>query len=41
MAEACQKLASQKRVMCIVEYIFDGCRMRCQMVDDRLPDSLL
>jgi staphylococcal nuclease domain-containing protein 1 len=41
MVEACQKLASQKRVMCIVEYIFDGSRMRCQMVDDQLPDSLL
>lgn len=38
LVEACQKLASQKRITVVIEYVFDGSRMRCQVVDDQLPD---
>jgi len=38
LVEACQKHASQKRLTCVIEYIFDGSRFRCQVTDPQLPD---
>ena len=37
LVEACQKHASQQRISCVIEHVFDGTRMRCQVVDDQLP----
>jgi len=38
LVEACQKQANQKRITCVIEYIFDGGRFRCQVTDPQLPD---
>lgn len=38
LVEACQKLASQKRITCVVEYCFDGSRFRCQVTDPQLAN---
>lgn len=38
LVEACQKLASQKRITCVIEYIFDGSRFRCQVTDPQLAE---
>lgn len=40
LVEACQKLCSQGRVKCVVEYIFDGSRLRCQVVDPQLTEYM-
>jgi staphylococcal nuclease domain-containing protein 1 len=37
LVEACQKLASQKRITCVIEHVFDGSRVRCQITDPQLP----
>lgn len=37
LVKAVQKQASQGRVECIVEHVFDGGRVRCQVVDEQLP----
>lgn len=34
----CQKLASQGRISCVIEHVFDGSRFRCQVVDPDFPD---
>lgn len=36
LVEACRKLANQGRILCVVEYVFDGSRFRCQIVDPQL-----
>jgi staphylococcal nuclease domain-containing protein 1 len=38
LVENCQKIATQKRMTCVIEYIFDGGRMRCQVTDPSVPD---
>lgn len=38
LVEACQKHASQKRITCVIEHVFDGSRFRCQVIDAALPD---
>ena len=38
LVEAVQKRATQKRVKCVIEYVFDGSRLRCQITDDALPE---
>jgi staphylococcal nuclease domain-containing protein 1 len=40
LVEATQKLCSGGRVRCVVEYIFDGGRVRGQVVDPQLADYL-
>lgn len=37
LVEACQKHGSQGQLKCIVEHVFDGSRLRCQIVDDAAP----
>jgi len=34
---ACKKTADQGRITCVIEYIFDGSRLRCQITDPTLP----
>lgn len=36
LVDACQKLATQKRITCVIEYCFDGSRFRCQVTDSQL-----
>jgi staphylococcal nuclease domain-containing protein 1 len=38
LIEACQKLASQKRITCVIEHCFDGSRFRCQVTDSQLGE---
>jgi staphylococcal nuclease domain-containing protein 1 len=38
LVEACQKLASQKRITCVIEHCFDGSRFRCQVTDPQLAE---
>jgi staphylococcal nuclease domain-containing protein 1 len=33
LVENCQKIADQKRITCVIEYVFDGSRMRCLVTD--------
>jgi len=37
LVNMCQKVASQKKITCVIEYIFDGSRFRVQIVDPDLP----
>jgi len=37
LVEACKKTADQGRITCVIEYIFDGSRLRCQITDPTLP----
>jgi staphylococcal nuclease domain-containing protein 1 len=38
LVEAVQKKATNKRIKCVIEYVFDGSRLRCQITDDALPE---
>ncbi|GAX13294.1 staphylococcal nuclease domain-containing protein 1 [Fistulifera solaris] len=38
LVQACQKHASQGRITCVVEYVFDGSRFRCQVIDPELKE---
>ncbi|GKY92183.1 hypothetical protein MPSEU_000189600 [Mayamaea pseudoterrestris] len=38
LVEAVEKRATNKRIKCVIEYVFDGSRFRCQVTDDSLPD---
>lgn len=38
LVENCQRLVTNKRLRCVIEYVFDGTRFRCQVIDDALPD---
>jgi staphylococcal nuclease domain-containing protein 1 len=40
LVEASQKLCSHGRVKCVIEYIFDGSRVRCQVVDQQLAEYM-
>ena len=37
LVEACQKHGSNGQLKCIVEHVFDGSRLRCQVTDDAAP----
>ena len=37
LVEACQKHGSHGQLKCIIEHVFDGSRLRCQIVDDAAP----
>jgi len=40
LVQACTKKATQQRITCVIEYIFDGSRMRCQVTDPDMPEYL-
>jgi staphylococcal nuclease domain-containing protein 1 len=40
LVEACQKHCAQGRVKCVIEYVFDGGRVRGQVVDPQLAEYL-
>lgn len=37
LVQACQKHGKNGQLTCIVEHVFDGSRLRCQVVDDAAP----
>jgi staphylococcal nuclease domain-containing protein 1 len=41
LVEKSQKLCQQAKVKCVIEYIFDGSRFRCQITDSQLADANL
>jgi staphylococcal nuclease domain-containing protein 1 len=38
LVEACQKHGKNGQLTCIIEHVFDGSRLRCQVVDDAAKD---
>lgn len=38
LVENCKRVATQQRIKCVIEHVFDGSRYRCQVVDSQLPD---
>ena len=38
LVQACQKKTDQGKVTCVIEYVFDGSRFRCQVTDPALPE---
>ena len=36
LVQNCQKMGTQGKVKCVIEYVFDGSRFRCQIVDPNL-----
>lgn len=38
LVEACQRHAPNKRLTAVIEYIFDGSRLRCQITDSAIPE---
>jgi staphylococcal nuclease domain-containing protein 1 len=38
LVQNCQKMGAQGKVKCVIEYVFDGSRFRCQVVDPNLGD---
>ncbi|KAL7575761.1 hypothetical protein ACA910_003091 [Epithemia clementina (nom. ined.)] len=40
LVEACKKKGDKGKITCVVEHVFDGSRMRCQVTDPALPEFL-
>lgn len=40
LVEACKKRGDKGKITCVVEHVFDGSRMRCQVTDPALPEFL-
>ena len=40
LVETAQKVATQKRITCVIEHCLDGCRFRCQITDPTFKDYL-
>lgn len=40
LVEMTQKVATQKRITCVIEHCLDGCRFRCQITDPTFKDYL-
>lgn len=38
LVQYCQKHAKQQRITCVIEYIFDGSRFRCQVTDPEVKE---